>query len=173
MKEMTNFDKAFEELIGIEGGYVNDPTDRGGETKFGISSRSYPNVDIKNLTLEDAKKIYKNDYWCHNRVDLDNMQWEDNYPIQLEIFDTAVNMGSYTAAVMFQKSLNAMNRNEKNFSDLEIDGWIGNQTLWAYSKVDKSILLKVLNGYQFMRYDSIIDYDPSQERFFNGWMKRV
>jgi len=52
-----------------EGGYVDDPTDRGGETKYGISKRSYPQLDIKNLTLEQALEIYRKDYWKPSRVE--------------------------------------------------------------------------------------------------------
>lgn len=164
------FDRAFEEIIDIEGGYVNDPYDRGGETKFGISKRAYPHLDIKNLTLSDAKEIYYRDYWNVPTLDLQNI---DNYKIQLELFDTAINMGVGTAARIFQKSLNLLNRNEKNFEDLRIDGWIGEKTLSAYKKANKKTLLKVLNGYQFMRYVNIATKNPGQERFFNGWMKRI
>ena len=57
------FDDAFEALMAHEGGYANDPRDPGGETKYGISKRAYPAVDIRNLTLEAAKAIYKRDYW--------------------------------------------------------------------------------------------------------------
>ena len=58
----TNFKKAFKEIIGIEGGYVNNSNDKGGETKFGISKKAYPHLDIKKLTLKDAENIYYNDY---------------------------------------------------------------------------------------------------------------
>ena len=58
-----NFDAAFERLIGHEGGYTAGVGDPGGETKFGISKRSYPREDIKNLTLEQAKVIYRKDFW--------------------------------------------------------------------------------------------------------------
>ena len=58
-----NFDVAFEKLIGHEGGYVNDARDPGGETKYGISKRAYPDEDIAGLTLERAKQIYRRDYW--------------------------------------------------------------------------------------------------------------
>ena len=61
---MSNFDRAFRFLIGEEGGYVNDPADPGGETKFGISKRAYPQLDIKSLTLDQAKAIYRRDYWA-------------------------------------------------------------------------------------------------------------
>ena len=66
---MSNFDRAFRFLIGEEGGYSADPHDPGGETKFGISKRAYPQLDIKSLTLDQAKAIYRRDYW--DRLQLD------------------------------------------------------------------------------------------------------
>lgn len=60
---MTKFDLVFDRLMGHEGGYVNDPADPGGETKFGISKRSYPNENIKDLTAERAKEIFRRDFW--------------------------------------------------------------------------------------------------------------
>ena len=59
----TTFDEIIEVVLEHEGGYVNDPHDAGGETNFGIAKRWYPDVDIKNLTKEQAKKIYHQDYW--------------------------------------------------------------------------------------------------------------
>ena len=163
-----NFKRAFKELIGIEGGYVNNPKDKGGETKFGISKRAYPNLDIKNLTLEKAQDIYYNDYWFALKLDYIN-----EYNVALELFDTCVNMGIWKASTIFQEALNLLNRNERNFKDLVVDGVIGVKTILAYNKVDKNILLKVLNGLQFMNYVRICEKDKSQEVFFNGWMKRV
>ena len=164
----TNFNRAFKELIGIEGGYVNNKNDKGGETKFGISKRAYPNLDIKNLTLEKAKDIYYNDYWFALKLD-----YIDKYEIALELFDTGVNMGIWKASTMLQEALNLLNRNQKNFKDLIVDGAIGGKTISAYNSVDKKILLKVLNGLQFMKYVEICERDKTQEVFFNGWMKRV
>ena len=63
------FEKAFKYVIYNEGGYVNDPSDLGGETKYGISKRSYPNLDIKHLTLEQARKIYFCDYWLKGKFE--------------------------------------------------------------------------------------------------------
>ena len=163
-----NFKKAFKEIIGIEGGYVNNINDKGGETKFGISKKAYPNLDIKNLTLRQAEDIYYNDYWFELKLDYIN-----DYNIALELFDTAVNMGRYKASTILQESLNLLNRNEKNFKDLYVDGVIGHKTILAYDKVDKQILLKVLNGLQFCHYVKICERDKTQEVFFNGWMKRV
>ena len=164
----TNFLRAVKEVLKIEGGYVNNPNDRGGETKYGISKRAYPNVDIKNLTLDKAKKIYYNDYWFNIKLN-----YIDNYSIQLELFDTAVNMGQYKAQTILQESLNLLNRNERNFKDLVVDGIIGKNTILAYNKVDKKVLYKVLNGLQFMNYVHIVERDKTQEVFFNGWMLRV
>jgi len=163
-----NFEKAFHELIMIEGGYVNDPTDRGGETKYGISKSAYPHVDIKNLTIEGAKDIYLEDYWkasgSHHML---------NYELALELFDTGVNMGQGISRRFLQEALNLMNRNGRDFPNLEVDGKIGPITITAYRKVDDKILLKVLNGLQFMRYVWICRERPDQEKYFNGWMKRV
>lgn len=66
---------------------MNDPEDPGGETKYGISKRAYPRLDIKNLTLEDASAIYKRDYW--NAAGCDDL--DDS--LALVVFDTAVNCG--------------------------------------------------------------------------------
>ena len=59
----TSFDEIIEVVLHHEGGYVNDPKDPGGETNYGISKRAYPDVDIKNLTEDGAKDIYRRDYW--------------------------------------------------------------------------------------------------------------
>lgn len=91
---MAEFDKAFDIVIGEEGGYVNDPNDPGGETKFGISKRSYPDVDIPNLSVDAAKAIYLRDYWY--RLHLDSEPWA----IALLLFDTAVNQGASYAATL-------------------------------------------------------------------------
>lgn len=85
---MSNFDEAFALVIGVEGGYTNNPADPGGETKFGISKRRYPDLDIKNLTIDQAKVLYKRDYWDEH--DLDARPWCES----LLVFDTSVNGGN-------------------------------------------------------------------------------
>ena len=81
------FDKVFAFVVGEEGGYVNNPADPGGETKYGISKRSYPDVDIAALTLESAKGIYLKDYW--GPMELDSRP----YGPALCLFDCCVNNG--------------------------------------------------------------------------------
>lgn len=83
-----SFDRAFEIVIGHEGGYVNDPQDPGGETKFGISKRAYPTLDIKSLTIEQAKGLYYEDYWLKAGCD----HFVDDVMAML-MFDCAVNQG--------------------------------------------------------------------------------
>jgi lysozyme family protein len=89
-----SFDAAFAIVVGVEGGYTNDPQDPGGETKFGISKRAYPELDIANLTIDQAKAIYQRDYW--DRCACDTMTWER----ALCVFDTAVNQGQGTARAL-------------------------------------------------------------------------
>ena len=83
----ANFNRAFTFVVGEEGGYVNNPADPGGETKFGISKRAYPDLDIANLTLEQAKAIYHKDYWDTLALDM------RPYGAALCLFDCGVNQG--------------------------------------------------------------------------------
>lgn len=88
----TKFDKAIKVVLAHEGGYVNDPNDLGGETNFGISKRSYPTVDIKNLTREQAVEIYRGDWWERYRYgDIEDLD------VATKVFDLAVNMGPVPA----------------------------------------------------------------------------
>lgn len=95
-----NFTRAVEFVLKHEGGYVNNPNDPGGETNFGISKRVYPHLDIKNLTKDEAKRIYHSDYWL--KAGCDVIEW----PMCLVFFDTAVNMGIIRAQEFQIKALN-------------------------------------------------------------------
>lgn len=89
-----SFQDAFDTVVGEEGGYVNNPNDPGGETKYGISHRAYPDEDIANLTLERAQFLYKRDYW-------DALGLDDRLPgYALVLFDCAVNNGVNAARVL-------------------------------------------------------------------------
>jgi lysozyme family protein len=81
------FKDALALILKHEGGYVNDPRDKGGETKFGISKRSYPNTDIKNLTIEGASALYKRDFW--DALGCDSLEPS----LALCAFDAGVNHG--------------------------------------------------------------------------------
>jgi len=92
-----DFDQAFDRLMGNEGGYVNNPADPGGETNWGISKRSYPNVDIANLTRDGAKAIYLTDFWA---------PLGDLHPaIKFQALDFGVNSGIQTAIRKLQAAI--------------------------------------------------------------------
>jgi lysozyme family protein len=161
----SSFDQAFEQVIGLEGGYSFDIDDYGGETNWGVSKRSYPEVDIKALTKNKAKAIYNADYW--NRMRLPDVQDRE---IAAEVFEQGVNLGTSTAITHLQKSLNLVGE------PVAVDGVIGPQTLSAVNNLSpeqKESLLKCLNGFQFGYYAEIAGNSPSQKKFFVGWLKRI
>src|SRR3970040_1916824 len=92
-------DDIFDRLISHEGEYNNDPNDPGGETKWGISKREYPNLIIKELTREDAKNIYYRDFY----IKIGSISQFDGVIFQL--FDFAVNSGINTTIRYFQRAL--------------------------------------------------------------------
>jgi lysozyme family protein len=159
----ASFDNAFYQLIGYEGGGANDAGDRGGQTRWGISKRSYPTLDVLNLTLDQAKQIYLRDYWRPMRLD----EVRD-IAVAGELFEQAVNFGLRGAVLNLQTAL--------NYLGLEVrrDGAMGQQTLSALNQLrDSTLLLKTLNAVQFMRYFEIVSADPSQKKFARGWLRRV
>ena len=123
---MADFNKAFEKILTFEGGYVNDKSDSGGETKYGISKKAFPNVDIKNLTLNEAKEIYKKVYW--DKIKGDKIKSQH---IAELIFDTAVNMGTSFAIKTAQKVLN-----------VKQDGIVGPITLNTLNNINEEIFIK-------------------------------
>jgi lysozyme family protein len=154
------YKNAFALILKQEGGYVRDPNDRGGETKYGISKRSYPHLNIKNLSIEAAQKIYYLDFWLKQKC----RQLEE--PLALKLFSFSVNMGNKQAALLLQKSLNILG------NSLKEDGIIGPKTLEAAQKAPKNLLdiFKVQAG---CFYKDLVSRDPSQARFLNGWLHRV
>ena len=172
--KMGYFEEAFSAVLKIEKGYVNSKFDNGGETKFGISKKTYPDLDIPNLTLDEAKSIYFYDFWNCNLLTLSNIKDKE---IAIELFDTSVNMGQDDAGIFLQTALNHMNRNQRIYKDLKVDGWLGAVTLNALEIVikrgEKQKLLKALNGEQYKKYVKIIEKNPEQEMNFVGWLERV
>jgi len=172
---MDNFDYAFIKTLSAEGGYSDDPLDKGGETNFGITKATFEDAlrrgvingtdSIRFLTVAQAKAIYKIDYWFPIKLDL-----VFNPDIAAEIFDTAVNMGRSRAVKIVQESLNFLG--EK----LDVDGGMGAKTLAALKKwIEKDVraLFVCLNGFQFMKYVDIVKNNPDQIRFSRGWTRRI
>ena len=154
---MKSFKEIIEKVLEHEGGYVNDPKDLGGETKYGITKRFYPDVDIKNLTIEQATEIYKKDYWDKNRVEsLPQNLWHI-------YFDMCVNMGKRTAVKVLQRA--AVNKGRK----IEVDGGLGPKTIGAL----KGVELDRVRAFRVKYYVDLITARPEQEKFFLGWFRRA
>jgi len=160
--EDAYFDRAFDELITIEGGYVNDPDDLGGETKYGISKQNYPNLDIKNLTLDQAKEIYYNDFWTKNKCNV-----VCHYGLAEKLFSISVNMGCQQAGILIQRALKTLGKNLKE------DGVVGLLTINAILKADHAMLLSALKSEAAGYYRLLANANPSQNKFLNGWLNRA
>lgn len=145
------FEQAVSFVLEREGGYVNDPSDPGGETKFGISKRSFPALNIAALTIDGAKDIYRREYWdrCHC----------DQMPngLDLLLFDAAVNQGVGAAVKMLQRGLNITD-----------DGIVGPATLQhAHDKADSIVSEFVARrAFQYA-------VNPKVHTYGLGWFRRL
>lgn len=174
-----NIEQYLNELIKREGGYVNNPSDKGGETKYGITiatarAAGYTGA-MKDLPIDVAKAIYRKTYWTSPRFDQVNAI---NAAVAEELLDTGVNCGVAFAKPLLQRALNLLNNQGLNgWTDLAVDGIYGTATLNALKtylvkrgKEGESILLRVLNILQGQRYIEITERSPNQEQFFYGWI---
>jgi lysozyme family protein len=146
------FDEAFQKLIGHEGGYVNNPRDPGGETKFGISKRSYPDLDIAGLSLVQAKAIYLRDFW--NRAQCDTLP----PAVAFQVFDTAVNSGVGQAIRFLQRAVGVAD-----------DGQVGPLTINAVRRMDAEAIVARFNGQRLDFMTKLSTWDV----FGKGWARRI
>ena len=157
------FLRAVEVVLEHEGGYVNDPHDPGGETKYGISKLSYPHLDIANLTREQAIEIYRRDWWDTYGY------WRFASPdIAIKVFDLSVNVGPRRAHVMLQRALHAVGRR-----DVVVDGIIGPQTISAANAAPPDALLAALRAEAAAYYRQLIERNPTLKKYERGWMRRA
>lgn len=147
-----DFETAFARLLGHEGGYVADSRDPGGETKFGISKRAYPHLDIKSLTLAEAKAIYRRDYW--DRAQCDRLPGG----VAFEVFDAAVNSGPGQAVRWLQRAVGVAD-----------DGHVGPLTLAAVARMDPEALQARYNGLRLDFMTRLSGWDA----FGRGWARRI
>ena len=145
-----SFDRAVEMVLRHEGGYSNDPKDPGGETRYGISKRAYPDVDILRLTEDEAKAIYKRDYWDKLRT--------DEIPEELAIclFDAAVNMGRDRAIRLLQRACGVAQ-----------DGVMGGNTIAAANRLPEAVVR--FSAERVIAYTGIRGFDT----FGKGWLRRT
>lgn len=153
------------EILEIEGGYNNDPDDAGGETKYGISKRSYPNEDIKNLTPERAIEIYTRDFWNPN-----NLSGIQDQTIANIIFRFIVNAGKQTGVELLQTSLNTF---VPIIPSIKVDGVLGAKTLQAINNIRTIRLQDTLRVNICRYYLRLVKRKPSQKKYFQGWIERA
>lgn len=159
-----NFDYAFDLVMQSEGGYVNDPSDHGGETNLGVTKaawaaylgRPIQDGEMKALTQEMVKPFYKKMYWDKLRGD------ELPGGVDYAAFDFGVNAGVGQAAKFIQRT-----------AGVTADGAIGPGTMAAVAKMDPVVLLSGFTRQKEDFYNSIIERNPTQEKFRKGWFARV
>lgn len=181
---MSNFDAAFAVALGHEGGYTDDPNDDGnwtggkrgvGEcrgTKFGISAKTYPYLDIKNLTVDQAKTIYRVEWWEMNRYGEINHQ-----TIATKVFDLAINMGgpnplpgkpdASRANTILQFAAWMLKQN------IVVDGEVGPKTIAGVNACDSALLLGGMRDGAEKYYRDLVARRPEKARYLNNWVRRA
>lgn len=175
----AGFDQAFQRVVLIEGGYVNDPADSGGATRYGITeavARAYHYTGkMSELPLEIARAIYKRRYW--DALNLDAI-YRRAPGVAEEMFDTAVNTGPGMAGKWLQRSLNVLNQRGSKYADIAVDGIVGEMTVAALSAYlagrgaeGEEVLLKALNALQGAFYIALAERRSKDEKFVYGWLR--
>jgi lysozyme family protein len=149
---MSHFPRCIKHVLAAEGGYVNDPNDPGGETKFGIAKRSYPDLDIKHLTADQAIALYERDFWRP-------IQGEDlPAGLDLLILDHGINAGVDTSVRIIQALTGAPE-----------DGDMGPITLASISGQDTEDLITRCSAARLAYYESLSGW----RHYAVGWRRRV
>ena len=162
---MDRFEKIFDYLLKVEGGYSNDKYDKGGKTKYGIIEEEARKFgykgDMQDLTKDFAKNIYLKKYYLGNKLDK-----VLNDKVALSVCDFIVNGGAWGA----KKAQAALN--ELGF-DLRVDGILGTKSLAALNEVDENKFLEKYHDLQRRYYRVLAANKPSQKKFLTGWLNRV
>lgn len=169
----STFGRAFNNSLGFEGGFVDDPDDAGGATKYGISLRTYKKYhpdataqNIKNMTLDEAKIFYHQYFWLPNRYN--EIKNED---LAVKIFDAAINTGPAQAHLCLQRALNCVG------FKLKEDGRLGDKTLEALNYTGSPEWgFAILCAYRSELagfYRLLAETKPKNKKFLNGWLKRA
>jgi len=163
---MDRFERIFDYLLRVEGGYTDDKHDKGRKTKYGIIEEEAREFgykgDMQDLTIDFAKNIYLKKYYLGNKLDK-----VANDKVALSICDWAVNSGKNgikNAQIAINQLTNA---------NLDTDGIIGSKTLEALNAVDSEKFLEVYHSLQRIYYRAKVEADKTQERFLTGWLNRV
>ena len=153
---MSDINISINKTLLHEGGYVNNPLDSGGPTKYGITSHDLPGVDIQNLTVPQAVVYYTEHYVKPLYVQIQNQEVLD------KLFDFGVLFGVVTAIMNLQRVVKVTS-----------DGIFGSGTLQAVNEFDPSNLIK---GYKLAlstHVENIILAHPEDKAFYHGWINRI
>lgn len=162
---MPSFAQALPVVLRFEGGFVDDPLDRGGATNFGITQRTFDawrvknrlgKVGVRSIKPEEVEAIYHADYWLKGKCDA--LPW----PASLAHFDSTVNHGPRNAAKLLQRAVGVVP-----------DGKIGPQTREAVNRVPTYRLTEHMLWERVRFYAKIVTARPEQKRFLVGWLNRV
>lgn len=161
---MSIFDTSFDRVVGHEGGFQNDPKDRGNwtsgkigvgtlvGTKFGLAAMTYPDLDIKNLTVDQAKSIYKKDWW--EKLGMERFR----AALSFQMFDAAINHGMNSATKMLQRAVLVKD-----------DGQIGPLTIEKVNKTEINDMLMLFLAERLIFMTNISTFDS----YGKGWSRRV
>lgn len=180
MTPAPTVDDMLRSTIKVEGGYVNDPKDPGGETNHGVTvavaRRNGYLGPMKDMTTEQAFTILKSEFAIKPGFDQVALI---SPSIAAEMIDTGINMGPSVAGTFLQQALNALNEEGKDYPDLREDGQVGRttrQALAAYIKkrgsLGELVMLEALNIYQGAKYLGLTRTRPEDERFIYGWLQQ-
>lgn len=137
-------------------GYVNDPFDNGGETKFGVARNANQDIDVTNLTWDGAKAVYYVRYWIAGKCDYLTGR------IAALHFDGCVNHGVKRASTFLQRA-----------AGVNPDGNVGAITVTKAKEMNQFVLCNSIADHREQFYRSIVRNNPTQERYLNGWLRRI
>lgn len=164
-------------LAGLEGGYTNNPSDSGGETNHGVTvgvAREWGYLGrMRDMTVGQAQEIYAKRFYVTPGFDKLALV---NRSVTAELFDTGVNMGPAVGIEFLQIALNGLNRREKDYPDMPVDGELGPTTRSALGtflklrgKAGETVMLKLLNAQQDVRYLTLTSRKQNEDFLF-GWV---
>lgn len=162
---MSGFYDALRHVLEIEGGYVDDPDDRGGATNRGITQGVYdqwrmahdrPTQSVERLTWDEVHAIYHRNYWVAGRCDA--LRW----PVSLAHFDGCVNHGVGGAIKLLQRAVGVTD-----------DGVWGPVTQAAIEDMEDELIVLRLLMERIKKYVAIANHNTTQRKFLRGWLKRV
>lgn len=151
---MATFEAAIPATLAWEGGLVDDPNDPGGVTNFGISKRSYPDLDIRALTREQACEIYRREFWQYDGI--------ESQAVASKLFDAGVNLGTHRA-VLFMQAL----------VGVPADGRYGPLTEGGVNGSQEQILLPAYRARLADYYRALVQAHPQLQKFIRGWLRRA